>query len=60
MNNFVLILITDDGVTYGRMSSLKLLNVCLPTMMMPSWIHSSIKQPAGSHCNNTPRHEHFI
>lgn len=40
-------------VTYGMMISWKLLRACFPTMMIPSWTHSSARQPAGSHCEET-------
>jgi len=38
-----------QGNTYGSISSLKLLSACLPTMTTASCMHSSMRQPAGSH-----------
>lgn len=39
--------------TYGMRISLTLLMICLPTITIPSCIHSSIRQPDGSHWQNT-------
>ena len=49
--------------THGNMSSLKLLSACLPTMTTASCIHSSIRQPAGSHYHthtHTCQHLHTV
>ena len=45
---------------YGMTTSKTLFWIsCFPSMIILSWIHSSIRQPGGAHCNtHTHTHTH--